>query len=205
MVNAAIAVKLLAEQNDGGADRAHYPKMFRCDDGGHKENAVHTRALGKDLEDAKLFLRAVVGVGEQHMIGRSCKRLGDAGKHACNRLRVDLGYDDAHEVGLAGTELLGRLRRHVARLFDDLADDPAFFLAHIAIVEVSRNGCARNPCQPCDFIDIHAARFGTDRNPLPSIVRVSLCAASYETEKNPARYVYGSENDSTLAHVSGNC
>ena len=155
LVDARVAVQALAQDDHGDVERIQCLVVGVREDCGNEDDAVDLVALGKEVEIVYLGLLVVVCVGEKHLVAVLCKDLGDTGDHAAHGVGVNLGDDDAHELGLAGAQRAGLLGGDVARLVDDVRDELALLLGDVAVVEKARDGCPRDPRKFCNLIDIH--------------------------------------------------
>ena len=161
LVDAGVAVQALTEDDHGNVERVDRPVVRVREDRGNEDDAVDLVPLGKEVEVVDLDLLVVVSVGEKHLVAVLGKNLGDACHHAANGVRVDLGDDDANELGLSRAQRPRLLGGHVARLVDDACDELALLLRDVTVVEVARDGRPRNPGKLGNLVYVHV--------PLPSL------------------------------------
>ena len=155
LVDARAPLELLAEDHQRNR-QGRYRRIVRGrKDGRHQDDAIHLAALGEEPQEGDLARGVVIGIGEQRLIADLVQDARDARDHAAHRRGVDLGDDDAHQTRFARAQGLCLPRRHIAGLLDHPRDGSALLLRHVAVVEVPRDRCARNPRHLGDLIDIH--------------------------------------------------
>ena len=146
VIDARRALDILADQNDGHAARLNRPMVLVGDHGCHQHNAINWVVL-EQIEVFELAIGGVIGIGKQHLVATATEHLANAGSNATHGLRVDLGHDDADELGRAGTQRAGLAGPHVSCQLNRLLNALGFIRRDIPTVEVARDGGARNAGQ----------------------------------------------------------
>ena len=155
LVDAGAEVDVLVEHHDGHGQGGDGIAVLGGDDGGDEDDAVHLALLGKEAQEVHLARGVVVCVGEKDLVSGLVQDEGDARDHPAHGGGVDLGDDDAHDVGLAGAQGLGLAGGDVAGLLDDAADGGALLLGDVAVVQVARDRRARDACHLGNLVDVH--------------------------------------------------
>ena len=155
LVDAGAEVDVLVEHHDRHGQGGDGLAVLGRDDGGDEDDPVHLALLGKQMQVVNLARGVVVGVGEKDLVAGLVQDERDARDHPAHRGGVDLGDDDAHDVGLAGAQGLGLTGGDVAGLLDDTADGGALLLGDVAVIQVARDRGAGHTRHLRDLVDVH--------------------------------------------------
>ena len=143
MVDASRALDVLADQHNGYTARRNGRTVLIGNHGCHEHDAID-RVVLEQVEILELALGHVVSIREQHLVPAATEHLTDTRSNAAHGFRVDLGHDDADELGGAGAQRAGLVGPHVSGQLNRLLNALGLVRRDISTVEVARDGGARN-------------------------------------------------------------